>query len=83
MPIYDYKCVGCEHSFEQSQLIKNRLKPEKKPCPKCGEKKVHQYLPTAPGIHSGINMKKPDGGFREVLSKIAQAHPKHKFGHHL
>lgn len=81
MPIYDYVCSECNHRFEKQELIKNRLKPEKKPCPQCGQKKVCQFLPSAPGIHSGGSLKKTDNGFKEVLAKVAQHHPKHKFGH--
>ena len=81
MPIYDYICSSCDHRFEKQELIKNRLKPEKKPCPECGKTSISQYLPSSPGVHSGGIYKKTDGGFNEVLSKVAQHHPHHTFGH--
>ena len=44
MPFYDYKCEKCEHTWEEMLKIKDHKKPEKKPCPKCGEKKVKQII---------------------------------------
>jgi putative FmdB family regulatory protein len=39
MPIYDYRCSKCGHSFEQ--LVKPDEKP---PCPKCGAKKAERLF---------------------------------------
>ena len=33
MPIYEYKCPGCEHKFEK---LLSKTTPQKE-CPKCGE----------------------------------------------
>ena len=81
MPLYDYTCLACKHHFEKMKLMKDREEPETEPCPACGKKKVKQFLPSAPGLHSGGVYKKPDSGFREVLAKIAQHHPRHNIGH--
>jgi len=40
MPIYEFNCQSCEHSFEE--LIFNRS--EKVVCPKCGGRKVERAM---------------------------------------
>ena len=41
MPIYEYRCVGCEKPFEIVRLIsENKSKAVK--CPKCESKKVER-----------------------------------------
>ena len=37
MPLYDYQCALCEHTFEEFKSISNRNIPESMPCPKCGK----------------------------------------------
>ena len=44
MPFYEYKCLACQESFEEFLPMKQRKKPETKPCPKCGEKRVQQTV---------------------------------------
>lgn len=82
MPLYDYQCQeeSCKYEFEQMETIKNRSNPEKKPCPKCGKKAVKQLM-KLPRISSGGLYKKHDSGFKEVLAKVAQNHPKHELDH--
>lgn len=77
MPLYDYKCTKCEHSWDEIVLYKNRDKPCKKPCPECKEKSVTRVVgaPIMSEPHK-MGLKRPDGGFREVISKIKQHHPK-------
>ena len=41
MPTYDYKCNGCDHSFELFQHITE--KPVKK-CPACGKLKAQRVI---------------------------------------
>jgi len=78
MPLYDYKCSKCGHSWDEMQLVKNRKKPCNSPCPQCKEKKcVDQVIgqPIMSEPHK-MGLKRPDQGFREVMSKIKQAHPR-------
>lgn len=79
MPNYDYMCRACDHRFEEFLLMKDRDKPCKKGCPKCGKKKVEQYIPSAPPVIDPVRLgiRRPDGGFKEVMSKIKAAHPRH------
>ncbi len=78
MPAYDYRCSGCGHTFEMNTSISNRDKLTKKPCPKCKNKKMHRVM-SAPSIGDSVKMgiKKVDNGFKEVMSKIKQHHPRH------
>jgi putative FmdB family regulatory protein len=39
MPIYDYKCRGCGHFFEE--LVKLGQVPD---CPSCGSKELEQLI---------------------------------------
>ena len=41
MPIFEYVCPNCGHSFENLTLTRNHDAPE---CPKCGWKRVEQQL---------------------------------------
>lgn len=78
MPLYDYKCSKCGHAWDEMQLVKNRKKPCNSPCPQCNEKKcVDQVIgqPIMSEPHK-MGLRRPDQGFREVISKIKQAHPR-------
>jgi putative FmdB family regulatory protein len=77
MPNYDYYCENCSHKFEQFQKIKDRLKPCKKPCPNCKEKKVDMLI-GAPAACDPIRIgtTKPDKGWQEVLAKIKEKNPR-------
>lgn len=78
MPFYDFKCDKCEHCWDEMLLYKNREKPLKSPCPKCQKSgSVVRVLgvPTMSEPHK-MGLKRPDQGFREVISKIKQNHPK-------
>jgi len=79
MPNYDYICLACQYTFEEFLRMKDNDKPCKTPCPKCGEKKVEQYIPSAPPVIDPVRLGivRPDSGFKEVISKIKTAHPRH------
>jgi hypothetical protein len=67
--------------WEETHLIADRLKPIKKACPYCKEKgEVFQTLATPPGVGNpgNFSVKKTNGAFQEVLSKIGHHHPNHK-----
>tara|TARA_Y100000593_G_scaffold90509_1_gene177097 strand:+ start:1495 stop:1788 length:294 start_codon:yes stop_codon:yes gene_type:complete len=69
MPTYEYQCKSCEHRFEEFLLMKDRAKPEKRPCPECGEKTVKQGFFTAPVGGYDANLK-PQSGFKEIMNSI-------------
>jgi len=41
MPVYEYECKKCEHSFEINQSMED--KPKKK-CPSCGKFQLYKIL---------------------------------------
>jgi putative FmdB family regulatory protein len=72
MPTYDYQCGKCKHTFEQSSRIADRKDPEKKPCPKCGKKKVKQAIlqVTNVGDPLAFGKQKFPVGWKERLQSI-------------
>jgi len=47
MPTYDYKCNGCNHTFEAFQSI---TEDPIKNCPKCGQEKVQRLISAGAGL---------------------------------
>jgi putative FmdB family regulatory protein len=41
MPIYEYRCEGCDKRFEEYLATSETPAP---PCPECGSKKVERLL---------------------------------------
>jgi len=83
MPTYDYKCVKCEHEFEEMLSISRRKEPTEVPC----ERQLHRAAPicggeikmkaVAPGIGDPLKLGliKPDGRYVEKLKEIKKNHP--------
>lgn len=73
MPLYDYECAECEEGFEESHRIDERETPTKKPCPKCGKRKVILKV-TCQRIGDPFvyGLQKPSPAYREVMSSIAK-----------
>mgnify|MGYP003329901563 CR=1 FL=1 len=77
MPAYDYKCLKCEHIFEQFRTIEKRN--DSSLCPECGSTVVemsfgNSSVKIGDPVHLGV--KKVDDGFKEVLKNIKRNHPK-------
>lgn len=53
MPLYEYKCKNCEHSFKKMSSVDSRKDPETVPCTECNETQVFQVIGT-PGIVGGV-----------------------------
>jgi putative FmdB family regulatory protein len=51
MPLYDYTCKKCDHTFELLVLSSTVAR-----CPSCGSKSLTKWVsaPTAPGKSAGI-----------------------------
>lgn len=81
MPTYDYQCLNCEYTFEDQYKMDDRLIPESMPCPNCNTTDGIRLVVGTPLIHSGRGLQKTPTAYKEVLSKIAQTHKNHKFGH--
>lgn len=72
MPIYDYECQNCKHTFTDVKRISDRKEPESSPCPKCGAMGVKQAILSAPAVADPvrIGVTKQDSNFKEVLAGI-------------
>lgn len=76
MPLYDYKCNSCEHTFESSRKYDNRLDPESEPCPECGATDV-KYKISAPNIcYSAKGSLKNTESFKDRVREIKKNIPK-------
>ncbi len=57
MPLYDYKCTSCDHTFRKMERMANREQPTNDRCPNCDEKTVVNVIGSPalayhqPGIH--------------------------------
>jgi putative FmdB family regulatory protein len=70
MPLYEYECAACGHSFEKIQKFSDALVQE---CPSCGKGPVHKLL-SAPAIQfKGTGWYITDyAGKKPVSSQSAQ-----------
>jgi putative FmdB family regulatory protein len=48
MPIYDYRCTACGHTFDHVQSHRDNPAPAE--CPKCAQGPVLKF-PSAPNFH--------------------------------
>jgi putative FmdB family regulatory protein len=63
MPIYEYKCNECEHTFDDYLNVSDRDKPLKEPCPECGENSVTKLVSaTTMGVDMNCTPDKKTGG---------------------
>jgi putative FmdB family regulatory protein len=74
MPLYAFKCSGCEHSFDEFLTLANRENPIKSPCPNCKKKKVKKdWQASTPSLamDTTLNPQKVVGSqFKEVIDRI-------------
>lgn len=80
MPYYDYKCDGCDSTFEVRKSYEQRHEPANDACPNCGSSGQISLMPSAASIGDPIRLgvKRPDAGFTEVMNRIKHNHPHHK-----
>lgn len=73
MPLYEFKCLECEHEFEE--LIPYEKRDEKRACKICGGDSERKYASTF-GIHSDLNPKSDtivtDKEIDKVVGKAAE-----------
>ena len=77
MPMYEYHCRECQHTFEKILKIDNRKDPEAEPCPNCKkEGAVYQGVSATPFLDPvRLGVIRPDNGFRNVLRSIHERNP--------
>jgi putative FmdB family regulatory protein len=80
MPLYDYACKECGHTFERTLKISDMKKPEGEACPSCNKEGViYKTLAGAPPLADPTRLgdtKKLPGDFKEVLAKIHERTPR-------
>lgn len=75
MPVYNYSCTDCGHSFEKHLSISNRDQPTTEACPGCGQNKVQKVI-TAVGF-SLNDMPKASGDWKNLLSNLKKKNSGH------
>lgn len=77
MPLYDYHCTNCQHSFEQSVKMDDCDVPSTQPCPECSSITIVKTVTSAcigDPVRLGIT-KAPADFQKYVLGRIKEAHP--------
>ena len=74
MPIYEYQCESCSHSFESFLSMSNMNEPLNEPCPECGKNEVNKRVSkTTMGVD--MNLKTP-GWFKDKMDNLKKKVPK-------
>ena len=85
MPLYDFQCESCDHTYEQFRTIAEMDKPLKQACPSCKKKgNIIRIVGVGGLVDSGRlestkGRLKPTKEFTEVMSRIKKKHPASKF----
>ena len=77
MPLHDYKCKTCEHTWEEQNSIDSRNVPRYNPCPECGTSDNIILLMGKPAIGDVVRMgiKKPDNHVVDRLKEVQNTMP--------
>ena len=75
MPIYEYRCESCEHSFELLSDVDKRDYPLKESCPECKCKGTIKKGISVPitGADATLTMDKMCPGFSSKMNEIANS----------
>ena len=74
MPLYEYHCESCKHSFEELLNVSKRNEPIKTPCPECGEDKVKKGISVPiTGADATITLDKMCPGFTKKMEQISNS----------
>ena len=76
MPTYDYRCKSCELIFEKLTSISKGHDPQE--CPQCKSMDSERFYGVgAPSLGDPVRLgiRRPDGGFKEVLQRIHERTP--------
>ena len=85
MPMYDYVCEKCGHTWEENLSMSNRDKPCGEACPHCNEKGgVKKNVAGFPGVNVDTTLtpdKVTGGRWSERMNQINEGLPdRHKTG---
>lgn len=67
MPVYEYKCRGCENIFDRFLSISRKDEPKSQPCPTCGKEEVQENISTSALRFMDV---KPSEEFGALLNRI-------------
>lgn len=71
MPLYQYQCNACDHSFTEVLKIDNRHDPINNDCPNCGGKGHIQMVIGAPMLLYSVDRSlKTDDAFNDRMIEI-------------
>lgn len=77
MPMYDYKCSACEHTFTEYNTIANRKMPTEQPCTRCKAHGTVEIQVGATAVVAGANYhSKVPTDFRNLMTQMKAAHPR-------
>jgi len=79
MPMYEYNCSECKHTFDKILKIAEINAPKSEPCPHCGKTNCISISVGAPALMSPFRvegLKKPSGQFRERIQQIKKGLPR-------
>lgn len=85
MPIYEYKCAACQHTFELTLSMKDNDVPKESPCPECkAEGTVDRYFSSAPKTIDAFNAGRVrlNGDFRNKLENIKKFYKNDNINEH-
>lgn len=69
MPLYTFRNKDTEEIFELTLRISDYDSYL------ASNPNIERYIDSVPGIVGGVGSVRTDNGFKEVLSKVAEAHP--------
>jgi putative FmdB family regulatory protein len=77
MPLYDYKCKTCEHTWEEQNSIESRNVPRYNPCPSCGTSDNIILLMGKPSIGDPVRMgiKRPENHVVDRIKEVQNTMP--------
>lgn len=80
MPLYEYQCKNCGHTFTEMKSIDTRSDPTQIPCSECNQNEV-DILISACAIISPfcLGRLKPPTEFRERMKQIKESHKHSRF----
>ena len=85
MPLYDFECEKCSHSYEEFYTIADMDVPLNLPCPSCKEKdSIIRIVGTGrivdiSRLESTKGRLKPTRDFTEVMSRMKKKHTQSTF----
>ena len=85
MPLYDFQCESCDHTYEQFRTIAEMDKPLKQACPSCKKKGNIIRIVGSGRIVDSVRLEstkgrlRPTKEFTEVMTRIKKNHPASKF----